>query len=160
MSIYNMILTTHCYLRKNNQTLMLYRNKKEKDINKGKWIGVGGKLEQGETPDQCMRREIKEETGFSAHTLKYHGFIVFPGIYYGEDEGMFVYSCEDFSGELCTDCKEGVLEWIDDNQLSSLPMWEADSHFIEWMNDTHIHHALAMYDKESHLIQYSEEVYK
>ncbi len=160
MSIFNMILTTHCYLRNNNQTLLLFRNKKKEDINKGKWIGVGGKMEAGETPDQCIRREIEEETHLKAHSLKYHGFVVFVGICNGEDEGMFVYSCDDFEGTLCDDCKEGQLAWIDNDKIPSLPMWEADYHFFEWLNDHYIHHARVVYDENSHLLSYSEDIYK
>lgn len=89
------VLTTMCYLQKNSKTLLLHRTKKKNDINEGKWIGVGGKVEQGESIHECMKREIFEETGYTAHSLHLHGFVVFPGLYYGKDEGMFVFSCDD-----------------------------------------------------------------
>ena len=152
-----MILTTVCYLKKNNQTLLLHRIKKENDINEGKWIGVGGKFEAGESPEECAKREIFEETGYTAHSLKLHGFVVFPGLYYGKDEGMFVYTCEDFSGEMI-ECNEGVLQWIDDSQIPTLPMWQGDYHFFEWMQDQHFHSAKAIY-QDNQLIEYSEETY-
>ena len=154
-----MILTTIVYLKRNGQTLLLYRNKKENDINQGKWIGVGGKLEGGETPEECAIREVKEETGYCVHTLKYHGFVVFPGIYYGEDEGMFVFSSDDFSLQLNEDCHEGQLKWIDDCDVLKLPMWEGDYHLFEWMNDNRIHHAKIQYDKDGHVEKYEENVY-
>ena len=88
-----MILTTMCYIQKDHQTLMLHRIKKENDINGGKWIGVGGKFEEGESAEECMRREIYEETGLTALKLQLHGFVVFPQLYHGQDEGMFVYTC-------------------------------------------------------------------
>lgn len=154
-----MILTTIAYLKKDNQTLLLHRIKKEKDINEGKWIGVGGKLEKGETPEECIRREVYEETHYVVNQLKYHGFVVFPGIYYGEDEGMFVYSCDDFTGEMIDECLEGKLQWVDDEKVLSLPMWEADYHLFDWMNDDHIHHAKITYDKNGHVVEYKEECY-
>ncbi len=159
ISTYNMILTTIAYLKKDNHTLLLHRIKKEKDINKGKWIGVGGKLEKGESPEQCIRREIYEETHLNIHKLNYHGFVVFPGIYYGEDEGMFVFSSDDFSGELNLECNEGELKWVSDDLVMSLPMWEGDYHLFEWMKDNHIHNAKITYDDHGHVIDYVEEIY-
>ncbi|MFR7591030.1 MAG: NUDIX hydrolase [Longibaculum sp.] len=157
MSIVKMILTTMCYLRRNNQTLMLHRIKKENDINVGKWIGVGGKFEEGESAQECMKREIYEETGMIVHSLKLHGFVCFPGLYYGQDEGMFVFSCDDFEGEI-HECNEGVLEWIDDDLISQLPMWEGDYHFFDWLKDQHFHSAKIVYQND-HVIEYQEEVY-
>lgn len=151
------VLTTMCYLRQNNQTLLLHRIKKENDINEGKWIGVGGKFEQGESAEECMKREILEETGLIAHSLKLHGFVVFPGLYHGEDEGMFVYSCNDFSGEI-KECDEGILKWVDDEKISSLPMWQGDYHFFEWLKDDRMHSAKIVY-KDDQVIEYSEECY-
>lgn len=151
-----MIITTMCYLKRHHQTLLLHRIKK-KDINVGKWIGVGGKLESGESVEECMRREIFEETGYWANTLMLHGFVVFPGLYYGQDEGMFVYSCDDFSGVM-HECREGYLEWIDDEKIPQLKMWEGDYHFFDWVNDHHFHSAKIVYQND-HLIEYKEETY-
>lgn len=152
-----MIITTMCYLKRNHQTLLLHRIKKENDINEGKWIGVGGKLESGESVEECIRREIFEETGYIAQTLSLHGFVVFPGLYYGKDEGMFVYSCEDFSGDMI-ECNEGVLEWINDEEIPDLRMWEGDYHFFDWMKDDCFHSAKIVYQND-HVIEYKEETY-
>ena len=148
---------TLCYLQRDGKYLMLHRTKKKNDINEGKWIGVGGKFEAGESPEECMKREIFEETGYKAHALHLHGFVVFPGLYYGEDEGMFVYSCDDFSGEM-HECNEGVLKWVDNDQIMSLPMWQGDYHFFEWLSDSYFHSAKAVYENNQ-LIEYQEETY-
>lgn len=152
-----MILTTVCYLKQNNQTLLLHRIKKKDDINQGKWIGVGGKFEIGECAEECMKREILEETGLVAHTLNLHGFVTFPGLYYGEDELMFVYTCDDFSGEI-HECNEGILQWIDNEDIASLPMWAGDYHFFEWIKDDRIHSAKIVYDNDQ-VVEYEEYIY-
>lgn len=152
-----MILTTVCYLQKENQTLMLHRIKKQNDINTGKWIGVGGKFEEGESAEECMKREIFEETGLTAHTLKLHGFVMFPQLYHGEDEGMFVYTCQDFSGQL-HECDEGTLQWVDNSKVLDLPMWEGDYHFFEWIKDGKFHSAKIVYENDR-LISYEENAY-
>lgn len=152
-----MILTTMCYLQRDHQTLLLHRTKKKKDINEGKWIGVGGKFEAGESAEECMRREIYEETGFVAHQLQLHGIVSFPGLYYGQDEVMFVYTCHDFSGEM-HECDEGELQWINDDQIASLPKWEGDYHFFEWLKDNKIHSAKIVYEND-HVVEYKEESY-
>ncbi|MEG0277168.1 MAG: 8-oxo-dGTP diphosphatase [Coprobacillus sp.] len=147
-----------CYLKRNHQTLLLHRIKKENDINAGKWIGVGGKFEDGESAEECMCREIYEETGYTVHALNFQGFVMFPKLYHGQDEGMFIYTCDDFSGELNDVCDEGVLKWIDDNQISSLPMWEGDYHFFDWITDDKIHSAKIVYEDDK-VIEYKESVY-
>lgn len=152
-----MILTTMCYLKRQHQTLLLHRIKKQNDINGGKWIGVGGKFEAGESAEECMKREVYEETGLTVHSLKLHGFVSFPGLYYGEDEMMFVYTCDDFSGDM-HECDEGILQWVDNDQIPSLPMWEGDYHFFEWLNDDRIHSAKIVYEND-HVVEYQETVY-
>lgn len=150
------VLTTMCYLKKDNQTLLLHRIKKKNDINEGKWIGVGGKVEKGESIDECIKREILEETGYTAHHVKLHGFVTFPSLYHGEDEGMFVFSCDDFSGQL-RQSDEGYLEWINDDDISSLNMWEGDYHFFDWLNDQSFHYAKIVYENDQ-LIEYQENL--
>ena len=152
-----MILTTMCYLKRQHQTLLLHRIKKQNDINGGKWIGVGGKFEAGESAEECMKREVYEETGLTVHSLKLHGFVSFPGLYYGEDEMMFVYTCDDFSGDM-HECDEGILQWVDNDQIPSLPMWEGDYHFFEWLKDDRIHSAKIVYEND-HVVEYQETVY-
>ena len=129
-----MILTTICYLKKDHKTLLLHRTKKENDINEGKWIGIGGKIEKGESPIDCIKREVFEESGYILNKINYVGFITFPNIYHGEDEGMFLFTSDDFSGEMIQDCHEGNLKWIDDTKIKELPMWEGDSYFFEWFD--------------------------
>lgn len=146
-----------CYIKRQGQTLMLHRIKKENDINQGKWIGVGGKFEVGESAEECMYREIYEETGLTAHSLKLHGFVSFPGLYHGQDEGMFIYTCDDFSGEI-HECDEGILKWIEDEVIPTLPMWEGDYHFFEWIQDNRFHSAKIVYENDK-VIEYKEECY-
>lgn len=126
-----MIQSTVCYLRQGNSYLMLLRNKKKNDINEGKWIGVGGKFEQGEDALQCARREILEETGLCANKLCYEGIIHFH-YHHMEDEDIFVYTCDDFTGAL-KECNEGTLAWIPKDKIMSLPLWEGDRLFLKRM---------------------------
>ena len=123
------MIATLCYLEKDNKYLMLYRNKKEIDINKGKWIGVGGKLENGETPEQCLVREVWEETGYRLNTYKYRGIVIFN---YNEDEPLFiyVYTSSDFSG-VEKECDEGELKWISKDEVLNLELWEGDKIFLK-----------------------------
>ena len=123
------MITTLCYLEKDNKYLMLHRNKKENDINKGKWIGVGGKLEKGETPEQCLVREVFEETGYKLNNYNYKGLVIFN---YNEDEPLFmyVYTSSDFSG-IEKKCDEGDLKWIPKNEILDLELWEGDKIFLK-----------------------------
>ncbi len=125
-----MIIATLCYIRKNGKTLMLHRNKKNYDYHEGKYNGIGGKLESGESPEECCFREIKEETGLTAHKLKYRGHLTFPVFDGTSDWLCFVYECCDFSGQLI-DCNEGTLHWIDDEDIFKLNLWEGDPYFID-----------------------------
>ncbi len=123
-----MLETTVCYLRKDNQVLMLYRNKKKADINAGKWIGIGGKIECGETPEQANRREFYEETGLTLVSTRRRGTVHFIGEQW--EEYMYVFEATDAFGEL-SDCSEGELRWIDQNNINDLPMWEGDHTFLD-----------------------------
>ena len=119
--------TTMIYLKKDDSYLLLYRNKKKNDINAGKWIGVGGRREAGETIDECAIRETKEETGFDIHSLNCCGEVLFI------DDNlkimMYVYEIEDFSGEMI-ECDEGDLKWIPIKDIYHYPMWEGDKAFL------------------------------
>lgn len=119
--------TVQVYLKKDNYYLLLYRNKKKNDMNEGKWIGVGGHIEKGETPDEAVIREVFEETGLIVHSLKCNGEVLFINNDY--QELMYVYEISDFSGEL-KECDEGHLEWIDTDEMLTLPMWEGDKAYL------------------------------
>jgi len=128
-----MKLATLCYIKKDGKTLMLYRNKKENDYHEGKWNGIGGKFELGETPEECAVREIKEETGLSVTAPELKGMITFP-LFDGKDDWyVFLFIVRNFSGELI-DSPEGKLEWIPDNKITELNLWDGDRIFLEWLN--------------------------
>ena len=123
------MITTLCYLEKDNKYLMLHRNKKEIDINKGKWLGVGGKLENGETPEECLRREVREETGYELNSFGYRGLVIFN---YNADEPLFMYlyTSSDFNG-IQKECDEGDLKWISKDEIFNLKLWEGDKIFLK-----------------------------
>lgn len=123
--------TTLCYIENNNCYLMLHRIKKKNDANKNKWIGIGGKIEKGESPAECIEREIAEETGLEVNSLKYRGLVNFVSDIY-EDEIMHLFTasaeCADF-----LPCNEGELKWIPKNEVLSLNLWEGDKVFLEYL---------------------------
>lgn len=127
-----MKLATLCYLRQQGKTLMMHRIKKADDMHQGKWNGLGGKLEAGETPEECAVREIKEESGLIAENPKMKGILTFPGFANDEDWYAFVFVITDFEGELI-DSAEGDLAWIDDSELTNLNLWEGDRIFLPWL---------------------------
>ncbi len=150
-----MYRTTLCYLINGTQWLMLLRNKKKDDINKGKWIGVGGKIETGETADACARREIFEETGLVADELNFRGMIHF---YFEDDtEVCHVYTCERYHGEI-HECNEGTLRWIEKDEILSLPLWEGDRLFLRRLfeGDFKEFHLGLTYDRDGRLIHVDE----
>lgn len=122
--------TTVCYIEKDDSYLMLHRIKKEADENKDKWIGIGGKLENGESPFDCVRREIFEEVGLQLNSLRYAGFITFVSNIFGT-EYMHLFYSNDFSGRLTDDCSEGVPCWVKKSEIKNLPIWEGDKIFLE-----------------------------
>lgn len=127
-----MKLATLCYVQKDNKTLMLYRNKKENDYHEGKWNGLGGKFELGESPEDCAIREIKEEAGLTVKNLIMKGFITFP-LFDGKDDWhVFLFVIDKFEGDLI-DSPEGELDWIDNDKLSEINLWEGDKIFIPWL---------------------------
>lgn len=128
------IVATLCYIRSNGRTLMLHRNKKHGDIHKGKWNGLGGKLDPGESPDECVVREIREESGLTLLDPRLRGVLTFPAFKPGEDWLVFVYTATRFEGELGA-CPEGDLEWIPDERVAELPLWEGDRIFLPWLEE-------------------------
>lgn len=127
-----MIITTLCYIEKENRYLMLHRDKKEKDLNAQKWIGVGGKMEAGETVTECLIREVYEETGLTLTAYEHVGMIKFISDIY-EDEDMYLFRGTDFTGEIKADCNEGTLRWVDISEVLNLPTWEGDKFFLKPM---------------------------
>ncbi len=121
-------LTTLVYLEREGKYLMLHRTKKKNDVNRDKWIGVGGKLETGESPEDCMRREVLEETGLSVRSFRFRGIVTFVSDR-DPDEYMFLYTVSDWSGELGS-CDEGELAWIECDRLYALTIWEGDRIFL------------------------------
>ena len=128
-----MKLATLCYVRRPGQTLMIHRVKKPNDMHQGKWNGLGGKLESGETPEECARREIFEESGLQVQRLILKGFLTFPGFANEEDWYAFVFLADQIEGELI-ESPEGYLAWIDDSQLLELNLWEGDRIFLPWLD--------------------------
>ena len=120
--------TTLCYIEKENQYLMLHRTKKKNDINHDKWIGVGGKFEENESPEDCLLREVLEETGLTLTQFRLCGVITFL-CDTCEGEYMYLFHATDYTGEII-DCNEGVLEWVEKEKALSLPTWEGDRIFL------------------------------
>lgn len=142
-----MKLATLCYVKKDSQTLMLYRNKKDKDIHLGKWNGLGGKIHMGETPEECVIREVKEESGLDIKNPSLRGIITFPAFKDEEDWYVYVFIVHEFSGSLI-DSPEGELKWINDNELLKLPLWEGDPIFLKWLEEGRFFSGKFVYQKE------------
>ena len=125
-------LSTLCYIEQDGKYLMLHRTVKENDVNKDKWIGVGGHFEYGESPEECLLREVKEETGYTLTSWKYRGIVTFV---YGEDtvEYMSLYTADGFTGEP-VECDEGELEWVDKKDIPALELWEGDKIFFRLLD--------------------------
>lgn len=122
--------TTLCYIEKDGAYLMMHRIKKKNDENHDKWIGVGGKFSDGESPFDCARREIFEETGLTAQRLSYRGIVTFVSDEYGT-EYMHLFTSDEYSGTLNESCDEGVLEWVEKDKIVNLPIWEGDKIFLD-----------------------------
>ncbi len=120
--------TTLCYIEKDASYLMLHRTKKENDVNRDKWIGIGGSFEFGETPEECVTREMMEETGLTPTSLSYRGIVTF--LYGAECEYMHLFKCDSFTGSI-KECDEGELEWVKKDRLPSLELWEGDYVFLD-----------------------------
>lgn len=128
-----MLLSTQIYIIRQKQWLMLLRNKKKKDVNRNKWIAVGGKKEPGETIEECAVREAFEETGLHCEQLEYQGLVHFE-YQDNEPEDIYVYTCSQYHGSL-HETDEGTLRWIDENELMNLELWEGDRIFLKKMLD-------------------------
>lgn len=143
-----MKLATLCYIKKDRKTLMLHRVKKKNDAHEGKWNGIGGKFADGETPEECAVREVKEETGLTIKNPKLAGRLIFPA--FGkqpEDWHVYVFTIEEFEGELINSA-EGELAWIPDEKLLELNLWEGDKLFLKWINEGKYFSAKLVYEDE------------
>ena len=148
--------TTLCYMEKDDSYLMLHRIKKLNDENHDKWIGIGGKFELGESPYECARREIFEETGLTANTLLYRGIVTFVSDLYGT-EYMHLFTSSDFSGTVKGNCPEGELLWVKKADVTTLPIWEGDKIFLKLLDtDTPIF-SLKLEYKSDKLVSYKIE---
>ena len=128
-----MIETTLCYIEQNGCYLLLHRIKKKNDVNRDKWIGIGGKFLEGEAAEPCARREILEETGLFAKSLEYRGVVDFHAAGW-PDERMHLFWTDSFEGDL-KECDEGVLEWVDKTFIKNLPQWEGDKIFLKLLDE-------------------------
>lgn len=124
-----MINTTLCYIRRGEEYLMLHRIKKKNDLNQDKWIGVGGKFEDKESPEDCLLREAREETGLTLTDYRYRGLVTFISDRW-PTEYMHLFTADGWTGEL-KECDEGVLEWVPRARLLALPHWEGDAIFLD-----------------------------
>ena len=131
-----MSLTTLCYIENDDHYLMMHRIKKKNDVNKDKWIGIGGHFERSESPEECLLREVKEETGLTLLSWRFRGLVTFISDEW-ETEYMCLYTADSFSGELIKscECKEGELTWVSKSRICELELWEGDKIFLELINE-------------------------
>lgn len=144
-------LSTLCYIEKEDQYLMLHRILKKNDINKDKWIGVGGHFEDGESPEECVLREVKEETGYTLTSYRYRGIVTFV---FGdqETEYMSLFTADAFTGEQ-VECNEGILEWVNKKDIFHLNLWEGDKIFFRLLEEEIPFFSLKLvYDLDGQLI--------
>ena len=144
-----MILATLCYLHHDAHTLMIHRTKRVGDIHAGKWNGLGGKFEAGESPEECAIREVCEESGLEIETPRLCGLLMFPG-FKGNDWYIFVFTASEFSGEP-KENEEGFLEWIPDAKVESLPLWPSDHVFLPWIREGKFFSAKFVYEGDEML---------
>lgn len=128
-----MILSTLCYIEDGGQILMLHRTRKENDINRDKWIGIGGRFEDGESPEDCVLREAKEETGLTLTSLRFRGIVTFVSDRW-ETEYMHLFTADDYTGRTA-ECEEGDLEWVPKEKVRNLPTWEGDRIFLRLLDE-------------------------
>jgi len=153
-----MIIATLCYINDGKKTLMLHRIKKANDIHKGKWNGLGGKLEQGESPEECVIREVNEESGLIITNPKLRGIITFPKFDSVNDWLVFIYTVKKFKGNI-KESKEGVLNWVKNKNLMDLNLWEGDKIFLKWLNKDKFFSAKFIYENKR-LLDYKVVFYE
>lgn len=129
-----MINTSLCYIYRGDEMLLLHRTKKKNDLNRDKWIGIGGKFEEGESPEECVLREVNEETGLKLTAWRYRGIVTFVSNRY-ESELMHLFTSDAFTGEISGSCDEGEPAWISREEFARLPQWEGDRIFLKLLDD-------------------------
>ncbi|MCQ2086917.1 MAG: 8-oxo-dGTP diphosphatase [Bacilli bacterium] len=142
--------TVLVYIERNNQYLLIYRNKKKNDMNQGKYIGIGGHIEEGETKEAALIREVKEETNLNIKSFKYRAKLTFVNDDYSEY--MHLFTSDDFDGELTEDCNEGELVWVDKDKILDFPSWEGDRAFLKVMEETDVYFEMTLKYKDDKLI--------
>ena len=145
-------LTTLCYIEKDDCYLMLHRVSKKNDINKDKWIGIGGHFEANESPEECLLREAKEETGLTLTSYRFRGIVTFITDELKEAEYMHLFTADGFEGAL-TPCDEGTLEWIPKSKLSQLNLWEGDKIFLQLLEEDVPFFSLKLRYEKDHLVE-------
>ena len=143
-------LTTLCYIEKEDQYLMMHRIKKKDDGNHDKWIGIGGHFEFGESPEECLLREVQEETGLTLTSWRFRGLVTFVS---GDwEEYMCLYTADEYAGEM-TECTEGQLVWVDKAQISALNIWEGDRIFLQLLAQEHPFFSLKLIYEGDRLVE-------
>ena len=140
------ICATLCYVRNKGKTLMLHRIKKKNDIHQGKWNGLGGKMEPGEIPEECVIREVKEESGLYIQNPRFAGVLTFPGFDGENDWLVFLFVANRFTGKTKVS-DEGHLQWVENSELFHLPLWEGDRIFLRWLGKKEFFSAKFIYKK-------------
>jgi 8-oxo-dGTP diphosphatase len=152
-----MFNTTLCYIEKDGAYLMLHRVKKKNDMNHDKWIGIGGKFENNETPYECARREIMEEAGVEVPNLKYRGIVTFVSDLYGT-EYMHLFTSYGYEGTIKETCDEGNLEWVNKDKVNDLPIWEGDKIFFKLLDENREFFSLKLVYEGDTLISHTLEI--
>jgi 8-oxo-dGTP diphosphatase len=153
-----MKLATLCYVKADGQTLMIHRIKKKNDMHQGKWNGLGGKLNPGESPEECVIREVREESGLIITNPQLKGILTFPAFANDEDWYAFVFVAHEYNGQLI-DSEEGNLQWVADEELLNLDLWEGDRVFIPWLERPGFFSGKFIY-REGRLVMHSEVYYE
>ncbi len=156
MNKFNGINTSLCYIEQNGKYLMLHRVKKLNDINKDKWVGIGGKFELNESPFDCARREILEETGALPINLSYRGVVTFISDQFGS-EYMHLFTASGLEGQVDYDCDEGELVWVDKKDIPLLPIWQGDKIFLKLLDEETRFFSLKLIYSGDQLVDYSLE---
>ena len=153
----NMKNTTLCYIEKDDSYLMLHRVKKVNDENQDKWIGVGGKIEEGESPEECLLREVKEETGLTLTKYRYRGLVTFVSNQWGT-EYMHLFTATEYEGKM-KECDEGNLEWVSKDKIEELNLWEGDKIFFRLLNQNAPFFSLKLCYDEDRLVSHQIREY-